>query len=698
MTTSTTVAGPAASGAPVLILRGIAVYVLLAATTSLAGWVFDVPRLTDWDNDGISIQPNATVAAITSAVALLLLASQRTHLAALCACVVMAIGSATIVEYVSGLDLGIDTLLMFERPWGRVGTVSPGRMGPPGSLSWTLIGIALLLTIAGGSRQRQTAAILGVVVLSISGLSVIGYLFGADPLYTIPTATVIAFQTATMILAMSLGVLVAVPERQPMRALFEHGAAGLLTRRLAPLVLLVPLALGMVRLAGQSAGLYDTAMGAAMFAIAVIAFLWAVLWWGATAVREYETKLAASTRDLARIAAEREDLLGAAQRARHEAETANRAKDEFLAVLSHELRSPLNAMLGWVHIMKRPGLDERLLRRGIDTLERNLRTQTQVINDLLDVTRIQSGKLGLADELVDFTAVVVGAIESARPVAEERAITLVSSIPDDEVMHVNGDQARLEQVVSNLLHNAIKFTPQAGRISVEIRRVERAVELAVADTGQGIAPELLPHVFDRFVQGQPATTRRHGGLGLGLSIVKELVQLHGGSVQAESGGVGLGARFTVSIPLALRHRTDERHERAGVRRSPVLVTNVDVLVVEDDDDSREALRIALEESGAQVRLASSVREALSAYAQRPPDVLISDIGMAEEDGYSLIQRIRAQEQAGGRYTLAVAMTGFASRFDHETALRAGFDEHIGKPIETEHLLQTLRALMASRSA
>jgi hypothetical protein len=272
-------------------------YIAFAGATSFIGWASDVPRLTDWDNNGISIQPNATIAATAAGFALILRAGGYTRLSAAFGALGATIGAATLFEYASGVDLGIDTLLMFDRAWGRRGTVVPGRMGPPGSVSWTLIGAALILS-RGGSPSRSTAAGLGVLIMAIATLSLTGYLFGADRLYTIPTLTVIAFQTATMILAAGLGILITIPEQQPMRLLLESSAAGALTRRLLPLVVVLPTALGFLRVAGQNAGLYDTAMGTAMLNLVLIALLCAVLWWGASTVREYEAKLVTSIREL----------------------------------------------------------------------------------------------------------------------------------------------------------------------------------------------------------------------------------------------------------------------------------------------------------------------------------------------------------------------------------------------------------------
>jgi len=391
---------------------------------------------------------------------------------------------------------------------------------------------------------------------------------------------------------------------------------------------------------------------------------------------------------------QREELLGTAERARSEAESANQAKDAFLAVLSHELRSPMNAMLGWLRILKSAETrDPAIVTRAIDTLERNIHIQAQVINDLLDVSRIMSGKLELEHVHVDLAAVVASCVESLRPLAEGKQVGLHLLIKAAQ-LEVVGDSARLQQVVSNLLGNAIKFTDTGGRITVTVERREESACMIVEDTGQGIAPEFLPHLFERFRQADSAASRRHGGLGLGLAIVKNLVALHGGEIRAESDGVGRGARFSVMLPVA-----EGRYRLAFPTPTPSMASEplpLDVLVVEDDADSREALEWALRETGARVRSAESVQQALAAHAARPPDVVISDVGMPGEDGYVLIRAIREREEGRSHRTLAIAMTGFAGREDREMALRAGFDEHVAKPAELEQLLDRVRMLERSR--
>jgi PAS domain S-box-containing protein len=402
--------------------------------------------------------------------------------------------------------------------------------------------------------------------------------------------------------------------------------------------------------------------------------------------------------DRKRAEEEREALISVAEQARREAESANQAKDDFLAVLSHELRSPMNAMLGWIRILQAAGpKDPDLVARAVRTLERNISVQAQVINDLLDVSRIMSGKLELDRERLDFDSLVTASVESLRPAAEGKQIALRLVVRHDDT-EVVGDAARLQQVVTNLIGNAIKFTNEGGFITVTVDRSTTWATMTVDDTGQGIPSEFLPHLFERFRQADSSATRRHGGLGLGLSIVKNLVALHGGEVTAESAGPGRGARFQVSLPLAgVRSVVAFRPAAAApLEEDLTLPEGLDVLLVEDDDDTRGAITMMLETSGARVRSAASVRQALDSYGTRRPDVIISDIGMPGEDGYVLIRAVREREDGRSHRTLAIAMTGFASRQDHEMALRAGFDEHVAKPVEPTQIIERMRVLASSR--
>lgn len=398
-----------------------------------------------------------------------------------------------------------------------------------------------------------------------------------------------------------------------------------------------------------------------------------------------------------RAEAQREELLRIAQQARADVEAASRAKDNFLAVLSHELRSPLAAMSGWLQVLRRTTSDAAMLGRGLDSLERNVALQADLIDDLLDVSRIVSGKLHLESELVDLTALVKECLDAHEPAMAAKSLMLARYIDDGRVL-VRGDTKRLRQVVANLLTNATKFTPETGRVEVQLRRQNGEVELTVRDTGIGIAAEFLPHVFTRFAQEGNVTVRQHGGLGIGLSIVSEIVRRHDGSVHAASDGIGKGAAFSVRLPLAESqsdaHPIGTQSLNAATRGAGAPVR---VLLVEDDADTREAVKIWLESEGFRVADAGSMADAMASYQREPQDVVVSDIGLPGGDGYALIRAIRDHDERVGRApVLAIALSGFATGSDHQAALRAGFDEHLSKPVNLSTLREHIAVLLASR--
>jgi PAS domain S-box-containing protein len=386
---------------------------------------------------------------------------------------------------------------------------------------------------------------------------------------------------------------------------------------------------------------------------------------------------------------EREQLLEREQAARAEAEAANRLKDEFLATVSHELRTPLMAILGWTSLLRVGQLDDVTAATALETVERNANSQVQLINDLLDVSRIANGQLRLNVQPIDLVQIIEAAMDAVRPSAEAGDIELEVSL-DVQAGLIAGDADRLQQVIWNLLTNAVKFTPAGGRVMVRLERLGSQVQITVRDTGKGIDPQFLPDVFDRFRQADQTSTRRYGGLGLGLSIVRQLVTLHGGSVEAQSDGDGKGSAFVVCLPLAPPRpstQETEESERAHVTDEDGAVdvlTRLDhirVLVVEDEPDTRDVLRTILQQCGSQVVTAESAAEAMRVLATWKPDVLISDIGMPEEDGYSLIARVRALGAEHGSTVPAIALTAYAKEEDRRRALNAGFQVHVAKPVE-----------------
>lgn len=395
------------------------------------------------------------------------------------------------------------------------------------------------------------------------------------------------------------------------------------------------------------------------------------------------------------------ESLNREQEERQNAENANRVKDEFLATVSHELRTPLNAILGWSSMLRGGRLKPDDAQRAVETVERSARSQSQLIDDLLDISRIITGKLRLEISSVELTDVINAAIDSLRPAAEAKGIRL-QKILDSETGTISGDTSRLQQVVWNLISNAVKFTPRDGRVQIRLVRINSHVEIIVSDTGKGIEPEFLPYVFDRFRQADQTTTRQHGGLGLGLSIVRQLVEMHGGTVHAESDGEGSGATFIVKLPRMIAAypaagntgelvKPPEIAELPEVDNKPKL-GGLHVLIVDDEADSHDLLRVILEHAGATVEASSSAADALKKLGQNRFDILVSDIGMPDEDGYDLIKKVRRLVSNKNKRIPAVALTAYTRTEDRVRALDAGFQTHIAKPVEPVELIAVIVSL------
>ena len=392
-------------------------------------------------------------------------------------------------------------------------------------------------------------------------------------------------------------------------------------------------------------------------------------------------------------------LLAREQSARLEAERVNRVKDEFLATLSHELRTPLNAIVGWTHVMRSGSLDAVTTERAIETIARNANLQAQLISDILDVSRIVAGKLRLELRSVDLGDVVREAMETVRPATEAKGIRL-EALLDPAAGPITGDPNRLQQVAWNLLSNAIKFTPRDGRVQVRLEAVNSSVVLTVEDNGPGIDPDFLPHIFERFRQADASSTRPHAGLGLGLAIVRHLVEMHGGTAEAANRADKTGAIVWVTLPRrgvaetgppSTLETTTNEDAPAWMDRAPSLA-GTSVLLVDDDPDARSLIQFVLESCGAQVRAAASAAEGLRTMSEWRPDVLLADVEMPIEDGYSLIAKVRALPATEGRNVPAAALTGYASAQDRMKALQAGFQLHVAKPVQPAELVTVVATL------
>ncbi|QKQ76189.1 ATP-binding protein [Nostoc sp. TCL240-02] len=393
--------------------------------------------------------------------------------------------------------------------------------------------------------------------------------------------------------------------------------------------------------------------------------------------------------------AERDRLLELEQAARTEAETANRIKDEFLAVLSHELRSPLNPILGWARLLQTREFQAAEIKKAIATIERNAKLQAQLIEDLLDVSRILQGKLNLKMFPVNLVMVIEAGLETVRLAAEAKDIQIQTML-DASLGQVLGDSGRLQQVIWNLLSNAVKFTPEGGQINIQLERIETQAHITVSDTGKGINPDFLPYVFEYFRQADGTTTRKFGGLGLGLAIVRHLIELHGGTIWAESLGEGQGAIFTVRLPLIKKDLTPKQQiniDPLNPSSPDEILAGIQILVVDDDDDTREFHTFVLEQAGARVIAVASAKDALQIFAELEPDVLLSDIGMPETDGYMLIRQIRALQPKQAKQIPAIALTAYAGEINQQQAIASGFQRHLSKPVEPDELVKAIATLI-----
>ncbi|MBW4557595.1 MAG: response regulator [Trichormus sp. ATA11-4-KO1] len=395
------------------------------------------------------------------------------------------------------------------------------------------------------------------------------------------------------------------------------------------------------------------------------------------------------------ILQERAQLLELETAARAKAETANRIKDQFLAVLSHELRTPLNAILGWSKLLQSRQFDQDKTTQALATIERNATLQVQLIEDLLDISKILQGKLALKTTSINLESVVLPALETMRLAAEAKSMQIIP-IFEPHVGQVMGDSARLQQVVWNLLSNAVKFTPNRGKIEVRVKQADGYAQIVVSDTGKGISAEFLPYVFDYFRQADSSSTRTFGGLGLGLAIVRNIVEMHGGTVKAESAGEDQGATFTVQLPLSQNEslsKTNAQNHASLLATQSLSLTGVQVLVVDDDADSREFVAFVLEQEGCEVMAVSSAFAALQTLKQVKPDVLVSDISMPNMDGYMLISQLRSWTAEEGGQIPAIALTAFAGNNDQKKALAAGFQIHLSKPFNPEELVAAIVSLI-----
>ncbi len=911
-----------------LFVRGLplalGVYVVAAGVVSAAGWPLDWPALADWDGDGIATQPNAAAAAALAGLGLAALAAGWRRVAAVLGVAVATLAGLTLVEHLTGLDAGIDRWLLFDRTWGRTGTRAPGRMGPPATVCWLMIGLALAAGSTTG-RLRRAMPAFGLVVAALAGLSLIGYLFGAGNLYTLPTVTVIALQTSSFLFASGVGLVAAARDMEPMRTLLADSGAGLLARRALPLALTLPVVIAYLVSLRQRAGYFDGAMATALIVVLLVVLTCAAVWWGVVAVRHREQDLTIATARLTeahasvqhsearmnaflqqlpmgvgmfeadgrwvyanpmldrfvrtdraasdageiarwrlvdaggdpvprdqwpgalalrgetvtgveclhtlgdgtgiwtritaapfrdadgairgavaivqdideqkraveavaragrqlrlvtdhvpvliaqcdrdgrykfvnRAYADRfglrpEDVVGrhlrdvlgeaayvslhdrvtetlaghavefeieipyrtgaqfmhvayaperdeggvvvglvaaivnitARKRAEDGLREANTRKDHFLAMLAHELRNPLAPLVAALAVLHRGAGDPARVEQLRTIMERQVGLMVRLIDDLMDIGRLSFNKLGLQRTIATLGSVVGDAVDASRPAIEVAGQHLDVRLPATPV-EVEVDAARLTQSLGNLLNNAVKFTGRGGRIAVSATVDGADLVIRVTDNGIGLAPETLSTVFEMFAQADASIERARGGLGIGLGLARQLVEMHGGTLTAASDGLGRGSEFVIRLPDVVRDAPPARVRRPAPSAGGLRHLRR-VLVVDDNLDAAHGLRLALELHGLEVVVAHDGRQALVEAAVHTPDAVLLDIGLPGMNGYDVCRELR--RQPWGARAVILAMTGWGQQEDRRRSSEAGFDAHLVKPVEHETLLDAL---------
>jgi signal transduction histidine kinase/ActR/RegA family two-component response regulator len=669
----------------------------------LAGWFFGIDALKGGAYSlGITIKANTALALVLLGTALILLAPERrgtasTVIGRACASTAAAIGIATLCEHIFGWNLGIDEAL-FRETAGEAATSSPNRMGPPASLCLPLIGISYLLMDGSSRLTRRAHQLLAAAALVVATTPILGYIYGVQELYGIATFTGIALPTASCLALLAMGSLFARPRVGAARLLAAEDEGGMTVRRLLPAAILLPITLGLIRTMLENLGYFDPTFGRTLLTLSFILVFSTLIWWNGRALSKLSAARAraeAAERDLtARLL----DALDRERASRENAEHANRMKDEFLATLSHELRTPLNAILGWATVLAQGAGTEQDMRRGLETIERNSKLQARLIEDLLDMSRIVSGNIRLEPRDVDLCVMIDAAIAAITPTADDKGVALERDL-EVAACRVHGDPERLHQIFWNLLSNAIKFTQRGGKVRVDLREAGTDAIVTVSDTGIGIPRASLERIFEQFHQADATSTRRHGGLGLGLSIARRLAELHGGSVVAESEGEGKGSRFTVTLPLEADMPL--RVSVPGTGRYPDgdspkdgadVLRGVSVLVVDDDPDGRDLVGTILGDRGAAVVVADGYSGAMREIEGASFDLLICDIAMPERDGYDVIREIRKRVPE----LPAIALTAFTHEANEKRALHAGFQLHLTRPVDPGRLVRAAAELARAR--
>ena len=638
----------------------LALYAMVGGAVCLSGWILDIRVLTDWLNNGFSVQPNTALLIILSGAAVLLFHCGLNRVA-LSLGIFVAIGGAfNLSQHIFNVDFGFNHQLLFDHAWGRGGTVTPGRFGIPASLSFICIGVSIFLLGKRSDKGRGNIPRLMLAISLLMMFSFLGYLFGARNFYAIPSFSAISLPTVTLLMALALSLIVSVPQYHPMRLLCERSGAGSMARIMLPMVVvLIPLLIW-VRVTGYEMGLYDIgtslALGAASLMLGVVALMWVA-------------------------------LIDLRRREHRERET-DRRKDEFLATLAHELRNPLAPISNAVTILKTAQNDPVARARATATIDRQLVHMVRLVDDLLNLSRITNGKLEIRREHVEVAEIIRQALDLSKPLAQAAGQEITLKLPP-QAIYLDADPVRLAQALGNLLNNACKFAGPGGAISVNVSTQDHSVSIAVKDNGIGIPADKLDAIFDMFWQVDQSLERTYNGLGIGLTLAKRLVELHRGSIRAYSEGTGKGAELVIHLPTSIDQAPRPKAE-------PIIRTQARnrILIVDDNLDSANTLAEILTLSGNEIFLAHDGEAAVLAAEQHRPDAILLDIGLPKLNGFDACRRIRAQ--AWAKNTMIIAQTGWGQEEDRRKSAGAGFDIHLVKPVQLAELMDLLSGLPPRR--
>jgi signal transduction histidine kinase/CheY-like chemotaxis protein len=653
------------------IVAALGGYAFLGGLVSFLGWACDVPRLANWDGSGIAIKPNAALAAMSAGAGLIALTRGYRRWTKALGALVALLGGTAILQHWLQINLGVDTPSMFDRTWGRVSVAYAGRMGPPSAISWTIIGVALVrASWAENPARSASVTFFGLTTAGIASLPLVGYLYGAKSLYSLPFTTAISLQTATFIFAVSLGLIVGSYERDPMRLILDAGPAGALLRRIVPALVLIPIAIGFVGVQGERAGAHDGAFGSALRTLVEIALFLLLLWLTGNTIR--------------REARRRSEAHAALHSSEQSLREADRRKDEFLAVLAHELRNPLAPIRSAAELMKLDVPAGSRLAKCRGVIDRQVSHMARLLDDLLDAGRIANGKLELRKEKVELARVIRTAVETCAPLIEKAQHELTVSLPPQPIL-LDADPVRLAQLFGNLLNNACKYTRGGGHVVVEGTVNGSEAVVTVRDDGVGIPASRLSGVFQMFSGENPSGDRSSTGLGIGLHLVHRLVDMHGGTVTARSAGVDQGSEFVVRLPALVEHGEPSGAPMEACSRAKSQARRV--LVVDDNEDAATGLAMLLQAVGNEATVAQDGPDAIEKASAYEPDVVLLDIGLPGMSGYDVCRTLR--DQRGGRRPLVIALTGWGQDEDRRKSAAAGFDGHLVKPVSLEALQEVL---------